>query len=113
MRHQAGFSKILILIILGIVLLTVSGISLRDYAESPKDIANETQQVYEDAETTYEGKIKDPLHTYIIDPAETAWSYLKIYIIEPLREFLASLTGTDLNNPDIQANNALNQGRIL
>lgn len=104
MRQRTGFSKILILIILGIVLLTVSGVSLRDYAESPSDIANETKQMYQNASTTYESQIQEPLHTYIINPAQTAWAYLKLYIIKPLKDFLSSLIGTDISSPYLEAN---------
>jgi hypothetical protein len=74
----AGFIKGFFVILVAVVLLAVSGISVRKYL-NPEKMASTTEQVTQKGESFYTQRLEKPLNTIIITPASIAWEYIEEY----------------------------------
>ncbi|MEX2369273.1 MAG: hypothetical protein WD552_02695 [Candidatus Paceibacterota bacterium] len=78
MHKQLGFIKAALVIITAVVLLAVSGISVREHL-NPSELASTTEQVAERGENLYTQRLEKPLNTFIITPATVAWEHIEQY----------------------------------
>lgn len=93
-HHEAGLSKILILIIIGLGVLTASGVSLQNYVQ-PEALKNKAENTREQAVQTYRGELRQPLKQYVLDPAEVIWRYTESGFLITIRTFLESLVESE------------------
>lgn len=94
MYQESGFIRIPLLIIVAILILFLSGVSLRNQVENlePQETA---QYISSRAENIYINHLQLPIEQLVVQPATVVWKYTKEYGISVIAGFLGSLLKKD------------------
>lgn len=86
-KESPGFIKILVLLIVVVAGLLISGIDLRELI-ADFDIQETTVNAWTRAQTIYSAHLAEPMQQFIIDPAISVYTFVKIQIIDEIVHFI-------------------------
>jgi|AntDeeMinimDraft_6_1070357.scaffolds.fasta_scaffold19649_2 hypothetical protein len=98
-QKEQGFIRIITIVLIVIGILIFSGVNIRDDF-SRASLQEKTTELKLEANQIYQRHLRGPLDQYVITPAASAWSAIKIYVLQPFKETLTLRPVGSSSQPD-------------
>lgn len=99
-NDNRGLIQFLVVIIVAVLVLTLSGFSIRDNV-SKDAIISHAKSAKNTVSQTYDNHLSEQINTFVIEPSGVVWEYTRVYGIDAITHNIEAILNnepTDVEN---------------